>query len=121
MIFLIYQNGEIVEGEITGVQPYGAFVKLENNQYGLVHISEISRDYIKDIHHFVKVNQKIKVKVIDYDQDSSHYKLSLKALQSNLSKEKRKTHRSVKLPKMELGFSTIEKHLEKWIKEAKAK
>lgn len=116
---MIYQNGEIVEGEITGVQPYGAFVKFENNQYGLIHISEISRDYIKDINHFVKVNQRIKVKVVDYDEESTHYKLSLKALQPNLSKEKRKTHRSIKLPKMELGFTTIEKHLDEWIAKAR--
>ncbi len=120
MIFLVYQNGEIIEGEITGVQPYGAFVKFENDQYGLIHISEMSRDFIKDINHFVRVNQKIKVKVIDYDVESKHYKLSLKALQQNLSKEKRKAHRSIKLPKMEIGFTTIEKHLQRWIEEAKA-
>lgn len=113
-----YQIGQVVEGEITGIQPYGAFVKLDTNQYGLIHISEISRDFIKDIHYFLSVNQKIKVKILDVDEESEHYKLSLKALQPNLLKDKRRFHRSVKLPKMEIGFKTIKDNLPRWIDEA---
>ena len=112
-----YKCGDIVEGEITGIQPYGAFVKFDDS-YGLIHISEISTDYIKDIHHFLKVNQKIKVKILEVDEDTNHYKLSLKALQNGLSKEKRKYYRGAKLPKMDLGFKTLEDHLEEWIEKA---
>lgn len=109
-----YKIGDVVEGEITGIQPYGAFVKF-GDCYGLIHISEISRDYINDIHHFLKVEQKIRVKILEMDEESNHYKLSLKALQPNLSKEKRKYYRGVKLPKMILGFKTLEENLDKWI------
>ena len=112
-----YRIGEIVEGEVTGIQPYGAFVKI-GDAYGLILISEISTDYIKDIHHFLKINQKIKVKVLEIDEETSHYKLSLKALQPVQSKEKRKYYRGIKLPKMEIGFKTIEEHLEEWIEKA---
>ena len=109
-----YKCGDIVEGEVTGIQPYGAFVKIEDS-YGLIHISEISTDYIKDIHHFLKVNQKIQVKILEIDEETQHYKLSLKALQQNLSKEKRKYYRGAKLPKMDIGFKSIEERLEEWI------
>lgn len=112
-----YRCGDIVEGEVTGIQPYGAFVKFDE-YYGLIHISEISTDYIKDIHHFLKVNQKIKVKILEVDEETKHYKLSLKALQSGIVKEKRKYYRGAKLPKMEIGFKTIEEHLQEWIEQA---
>lgn len=112
-----YHIGQVVEGEITGIQPYGVFVKFGNSQYGLVHISEISRDYIKDIHQLLKMKQKIKVKILEMDEESGHYKLSIKALQTNLSKEKRRNYHRVKLPKMEIGFQSIEDNLERWIAE----
>lgn len=117
----MYQVGQIVEGEITGIQPYGAFVKFDQNQYGLIHISEISRDYIKDIHQLLSMNQKIKVKILEHDEESGHYKLSLKALQPNLSKEKRRSYRAIKLPKMAIGFQSIEDKMDRWIKEAQSK
>lgn len=110
-----YHVGQIVEGEITGIQPYGAFVRFDHNHYGLIHISEISRDYIKDIHQFLSMNQKIKVKILEMDNENGHYKLSLKALQPSLSKEKRRGYRGIKLPKMEIGFQSIEDNLDKWI------
>lgn len=117
----MYQVGQIVEGEITGIQPYGAFVRFDQNQYGLIHISEISRDYIKDIHQLLSMNQKIKVKILEMDEESGHYKLSLKALQPNLSKEKRRGYRGIKLPKMEIGFKSIEDNLKRWIEEAQSR
>ncbi len=118
---MVYSIGDVVEGEITGIQPYGAFVKIAEEQYGLIHISEISKEYIKDIHKFVKLHQKIKVKILEHDLSSGHYKLSIKALDLSLSKEKRRNARGVKIAKMELGFKTLEEHLETWIQQAKEK
>lgn len=112
-----YKVGEIIIGEITGIQPYGAFVRVEDGN-GLIHISEISKDYIKDIHYFLNVHQKVKAKILEVDEENNQYKLSLKALQSNLSKEKRKSSRSIKLPKMDIGFKTLEDNLDSWIKKA---
>ena len=42
-----YKIGEIVEGIITGIQPYGAFVSLDDETCGLIHISEISDGFVK--------------------------------------------------------------------------
>ena len=50
-----YQIGQTVEGKVTGIQPYGAFVMLDRHTSGLIHISEISDGYVRDISRFVKV------------------------------------------------------------------
>ncbi len=56
--------GSVVEGKITGITNFGAFVQLEDGKTGLIHISEIATDYVKDINDHVKVNQKVRAKVI---------------------------------------------------------
>lgn len=69
--------GEIVEGKITDIMNYGVFVKLEDGNSGLVHISEISRDYVKDAHDIVTTGDVVKVKVLSVD-DKGKIGLSIK-------------------------------------------
>ena len=71
------QVGEIVEGTITDIMEYGVFVKLPEKKSGLVHISEVSREYVKDIHEVVKVGDVVKVKVLSID-DNGKISLSIK-------------------------------------------
>lgn len=71
------QVGEIVEGTITDIMDYGVFVKLAEKKSGLVHISEVSREYVKDIHDVVKVGDTVKVKVLSID-DGGKISLSIK-------------------------------------------
>lgn len=61
------QLGEIIEGKVTGITSFGAFVELPDGKTGLVHISEIAEEYVKDINDFLKVNDMVKVKVISVD------------------------------------------------------
>lgn len=61
------EQGSIVEGVVTGITNFGAFVELPGGQTGLVHISEVAEVYVKDINEFLKVNDKVKVKVISVD------------------------------------------------------
>lgn len=61
------QAGKIVEGKVTGITNFGAFVELPDGEVGLVHISEIAEEYVKDINDFLKVNDLVKVKVISVD------------------------------------------------------
>jgi len=61
--------GEIVEGTVTGITSFGAFVKLPKGKNGLVHISEISHDYVEKVADYVKKGQKIKVKVLSISDD----------------------------------------------------
>lgn len=61
--------GSIVEGKVTSIVKFGAFVELPNNQTGLVHISEISSSFVNSVEDFLEVGQTIKVKVIDLGQN----------------------------------------------------
>ena len=112
-----YMVGGVVEGVVTGIKPYGAFVYLDNTHTGMIHISEISERFVKDVHTYVQINQRIKVKILDVDEDGSHFKLSLKALQPQKARSMRKriVH---ELPKMEIGFTSLQEKLDSWIQDA---
>jgi S1 RNA binding domain protein len=69
--------GSIVEGIVTGVTNFGAFVKLPEGNTGLIHISEIANTYVKDVSSFLKEKDNIMVKVIGVN-DKGKYDLSLK-------------------------------------------
>lgn len=57
--------GAILEGKVTGITNFGAFVTLPGNVTGMVHISEVSTSFVSDIHEFLQENQTVKVKVLD--------------------------------------------------------
>lgn len=61
--------GSKLSGKVTGITHFGAFVLLPGGVTGLVHISEISHSYVKDIHEHLKVNDEVTVKVINVDKD----------------------------------------------------
>lgn len=56
--------GSIVEGKVSGITGFGAFVDLPEKKTGLVHISEIARDYVKDVREHLSVGQTVKVKIL---------------------------------------------------------
>lgn len=74
-------TGMVMEGTVTNVTAFGAFVDVGVHQDGLVHISELSNRYIKDPGEAVKVGQIVKVKVLSVDQKAKRIALSIKALQ----------------------------------------
>ncbi len=59
--------GTILEGEVVGITNFGAFVLLPGGETGLVHISEISEEYVKDVNQFLKTSDRVSVKVISVD------------------------------------------------------
>ena len=69
--------GAVVEGEVTGITNFGAFLQLPGGKVGLIHISEVSNVYVKDIHDFLKEHQKVRAKVLSID-DRGKIALSLK-------------------------------------------
>jgi len=69
--------GTIMEGKVTGIQPFGCFVELSDGESGLVHISEIAGEYVKNVEDHVKVGQKVKVKVLSVNEKGK-ISLSLK-------------------------------------------
>lgn len=62
------QVGQVVTGKVTGITNFGAFVLLPNKSTGLVHISEVADNYVKDINDYLKKDQEIKVKVISINK-----------------------------------------------------
>ena len=56
--------GNVVDGKVTGITGFGAFVRLPDGRQGLVHISEIALEYVKDVREHLKENQTVKVKVL---------------------------------------------------------
>ncbi len=61
--------GSVVEGKVTGITKFGAFVALPEGKSGLVHISEIAYSYVNDVKDHLKEGQEVKVKVIGIDEN----------------------------------------------------
>lgn len=109
-----YKKGSTVTGTVTGIESYGVFVSFDEYYSGLIHISEVSHGYVKDIHDFVKIGDPIKVQILDIDEASSHLKLSIKNIgieKTVLRKKKRKIEETAS------GFHTLQKKLPQWIQE----
>lgn len=108
----MYQIGEIVFGTITHITNYGAFVKVDDTYTGLIHISEFSDAYVKDIRDFVNVNDKVKLKIIDIEEDEKRLKLSYKSLNKT---------RGIKgeIPHYSIGFKSLRDRLPQFINEQK--
>lgn len=56
--------GKIVEGKVTGITKFGAFVELSEGKTGMVHISEVAMTYVNDINDFIQEGQMVKVKIL---------------------------------------------------------
>ena len=114
-----YRIGQTAEGKVTGIQPYGAFVMLDRQTSGLIHISEISDGYVRDISRYVKVGDTVTVKIIDFDAAAGQARLSLKALHHTNSRSRRRPmNRKAELPPNHIGFSSIAAMMEQWILES---
>ncbi|MEI3401297.1 MAG: S1 RNA-binding domain-containing protein [Clostridia bacterium] len=72
------KQGQIVEGTVTGIQPYGVFIKLENGENGLVYIEDLSVARIKSPAERVKIGQEIKCMVKYIDENTGRISLSYK-------------------------------------------
>jgi general stress protein 13 len=115
-----FQVGEVVSGKVTGVQPYGAFVALDEETQGLVHISEITYGYVKEVSEFLSVGQEIEVKVLEVDEKAGKISLSIRALQERppvLRKEdKPKKSLQARVDEHDAeGFNSLKDKLQEWI------
>ena len=61
--------GSIVEGKVTGITKFGAFVALPEGKSGLVHISEIANSFVSDVHEHVQMGQAVKVRVLSVNEE----------------------------------------------------
>ncbi len=108
-----YRKGKIVKGSVTGIESYGIFVSLDEFYSGLIHISEISHNYVKNIADYVNVGDIIYVEILDVDEKLSQLKLSVK----NVNYKKNVKHKKMKIKETNSGFKSLEAKLPKWIEE----
>ena len=84
--------GQILEGKVTGLTDFGAFVTLPDGSTGMVHISEVASSYVKDIHEYLSENQEVKVKVLDINEKGK-ISLSIKKAVEQPEKQERQDFR----------------------------
>lgn len=107
-------KGTVIKAKITGIENYGIFVTFQDGYAGLVHISELSNKFVKDINSYGKVGDEIYAEIIDVDDESKKIKLSMK----NLIYKKNHNSKKRKIIETKNGFNTLKKKLPYWIDEA---
>lgn len=107
-----YREGDVVEVRITAIEKYGAFASLDAEYSGLIHISEITEKFVRDITDFVEVGDIITAKILSIPQEHNQLRLSIKGLNDDLHKSKRK-----KIKETVFGFYLLKSALPNWIKE----
>ncbi|MFD1020527.1 S1 domain-containing post-transcriptional regulator GSP13 [Thalassobacillus hwangdonensis] len=118
-----FEVGQVLEGKVTGIQPYGAFVALDDQVQGLVHISEVTHGFVKDINEHLSEGDEVKVKILNIDEKSNKYSLSIRATQEAPKKEARRP-RKPQAQKQQVqqdnsaGFNTLKDKLEEWIEQS---
>lgn len=118
-----YKAGDVVKGKVTGIQPYGAFVSLDEHTQGLVHISEITYGYVKEVCDFLTVGQEVEVKILEIDEQEGKISLSIRELQEKpvipkKDDKPRKTLQARVDENDEEGFNTLKEKLAEWIKKS---
>ncbi|KYO66091.1 MULTISPECIES: S1 RNA-binding domain-containing protein [Thermovenabulum] len=98
--------GQIVEGKVTGITKFGAFVELSEGVTGLVHISEVADNYVKDVREYLNYNDVVKVKIIAISEDGK-ISLSIRKLKENNRNASRK-----------MSAQSFEEKLAKFLKES---
>lgn len=107
------KENDVIRVKITGIQKYGAFASLENADYnGLIHISEISYGYVKNIHDFIDIGDNIYAEVLDINDDNKQIKLSIKDIDYKKDGIKLK-----RMAETKNGFTPLKEHLETWMNE----
>jgi general stress protein 13 len=120
-----FEVGSVVKGKVTGIQAYGAFVALDDQTQGLVHISEITHGFVKDINDHLKVGDEVNVKILSIDEAAGKIGLSIRATEeapapaAAEAKVKKPRKRQATPITTEVdssqGFNTLKDKLQEWI------
>ena len=106
-----YIVGNIVKGEVTGIESYGIFIKINDEYKGLIHISEITNNFVKDINDYVEIGEMIYAKIIYVDNENKNLRLSIKGLNYKVDNKNQKVKESIR------GFSPLQENLSRWTEE----
>ena len=108
-----YEKGKIVEGVVSGIESYGIFVSFDEFYSGLIHISEISHNFVKNVNDYVSIGENIYVQILDVDEQQNKLKLSIK----NIKYKKNKPKLRKRIVETKSGFKTLAYKLPFWIEE----
>lgn len=121
--------GDTITGEVVSIKPYGAFVRLPTGETGLIHISEVDDDYVKDVHDYLSVGQEVAVKVVSLHEEGK-YNLSIRQLtkrereSAHYSKQVREFSRALETRRkelqMEASWRTAAKERRRWVQTTRA-
>lgn len=103
----MYKKDDVIKGKVSGIEKYGIFLALRDNYSGLIHISEISEKYVRNIFDYVQLGEIIYARVIDVDDLNKQVKLSIKDLDYRIEDKKGLEDQN--------GFSPLREMLPKWI------
>ncbi len=101
-----FQVGQIIEGTVTGVKPFGAFVALDGTTQGLVHISHVTHGFLENIADALKVGDAVKVKILSIDGANKKISLSIKEAVEAPPKPQRPKNNNNHKPKKEKEIPT---------------
>ena len=105
------KKNDVIKVKVTGVQKYGAFVNSEDDNYdGLIHISEISYGYVKNVNDYLKIGDTVYAEVVDVNDDDNQLKLSIKDIDY-----KKDGTRLKRMAETKEGFTPLKDNLEIWI------
>lgn len=117
---MLVEVGNIVDGRVAGITNFGAFIQLPGGKTGLVHISEIAEEYVKDIKNHLKENQEVKVKILS--MDNGKISLSIKrAISQDTAPKASKQPVEVDWGKNKCEGMTFEERLAKYLKDSDEK
>lgn len=110
----MYKIDDVIYATVCGIEKYGIFVRTEDDYTGLIHISEISSDFVKNVNDYVKRGEKIKCKILEIDEELKRFKLTIKHVnfKDGYSREE--------IDGLDSGFQSLSDNLPKWIEEVKS-
>ena len=112
-----YQVGQLVIGKVYNVKPYALFMSFEDGVTGLLHISEISDSFVRDIEKYGSVGDEIKVKILTIDKENGFLRVSYKQVPPEEAYSSHINQR--RLPTVtEEEFQPLKDKLEGWINDA---
>ena len=109
-----YEKGNYIRGTVSAIESYGAFISCDEYYTGLIHISEITNGYVRNINDYLKIGEVVRCKILDVDEDAGHLSLSIK----NITNHKRKYTKRTKIIETSQGFKSLSYHLPYWIDES---
>ncbi len=107
-----YKEGDVVKAKITAIEKYGAFALIDEEYSGLIHISEITDKFVRNITDFFEIGDVINVKILSIPSSHNQLRLSAKNVNEGLQKNKRK-----KIKETVFGFYLLKTALPNWIEE----